>query len=127
MSKAPGHREWPDHEVREEALTEPMKVVAGGEVVAESSAVVRVREDHNPDRFYFPRSDIRMEMLEPSPTTSRRPFKGTARYFHLEVGDKRLPDAAWSYEEPFEEHEGLKERIAFYADELPEIEVEAAR
>lgn len=123
MSKSPGHRKWPDHQVREVRVDERLRVAIEGEVVADSGEVIRVDEDENPARYYFPRTDVRMDRLEPSPTTSECPFKGTARYFSLEVDGRRLEDAAWSYEEPYDEHSALAERIAFYTEKVPGLEV----
>lgn len=126
MSKSPGHRKWPDHQVREKRLDQALRAEVAGQVVAESSRVIEVDEDEHPSRYYFPRSDVRMELLERSPTTTECPFKGTARHFTLKVGDREVEDAAWSYEEPYEEHAALRERIAFYADKVPDLEVRPA-
>lgn len=68
-----------------------------------------------------------MDLLEPSDTTTQCPFKGTAHYFDLKVGDRTLEDAAWSYEDPFDEHVALKDRIAFYDDRYPQIKVARPR
>jgi uncharacterized protein (DUF427 family) len=123
MSRSPGHRKWPDHEVREERVGGRVRVEVDGAVVAESTDVIRVHEDGSPVRYYFPRSDIPTGMLEPSTKTTECPFKGTARHFDLEVGGRTLRDAAWSYEEPYDEHAALKDRVAFYDDEVAELEV----
>lgn len=123
MGKSPGHRKWPEHKVEEVEAPEPMRVTVDGQVVAESDAVVRVDEDDKPARFYFPRDAVKMELLEPSETTTHCPFKGEARYFHLRAGGKMLEDAVWTYEDPYDEHQGLRERLAFYDDKLPELEV----
>ena len=123
MAKSPGHAKWPDHKVEERPVRERLTVETNGRTIAESSDVVRVDEDGNPDRYYFPRSDVNTDLLEPSATTTDCPFKGTARYFHLNVGGKRFEDAAWSYETPYAEHQGLAGRLAFYDDKFRAIHV----
>jgi uncharacterized protein (DUF427 family) len=123
MSKSPGHQKWPDHKVRERHLTERVKAEVASEVLADSTDVIMVAEDGNPVRYYFPRSDVRMDKLERSTSTTQCPFKGTAHYYSIKAAGKRLADAVWTYEDPFDEHQQLKDRIAFYDDKVPEIEI----
>jgi uncharacterized protein (DUF427 family) len=124
--KSPGHHQWPEHKVKEKTLGEGIEVEINGQLVAKSHDVIEVDEDGNPARLYFPRYAVAMDKLEPSTTTSQCPFKGTARYFNLKLdGGRTLPDAVWSYEQPYEEHQKLKDRLAFYDDRYHEIHIRA--
>ncbi|HXR93081.1 MAG TPA: DUF427 domain-containing protein [Steroidobacteraceae bacterium] len=126
MSKSPGHQKWPEHKVLERPVGQRVTVEVEGQLVADSRGVIRVEEDGSPARFYFPRGDVRMDKLARTATTSECPFKGTAHYFSLSMeGNKGggLEDAVWTYEEPFDEHVALKDRLAFYDDKYRNIHV----
>lgn len=123
MSKSPGHQQYPDHRVRERHLEQTWRADVNGEVVAESRDVIALEEDDHPTRYYFPRSDVVMDRLERSATTSKCPFKGTAHYYSLRAGGELVEDSAWTYEIPYDEHRELRDRIAFYADRRPSIHV----
>jgi uncharacterized protein (DUF427 family) len=124
--KSPGHQQNPNHKVEEEAVAGKMKVSAGEHEIASSDDVIAVHEDGCPTRFYFPRSAVPNQWLQRSSTTSHCPFKGTAHYFNLALDGETLQDAVWSYEEPYDEHLALKDRLAFYDDKLPQIHVAPA-
>lgn len=123
---SPGHRQWPEHKIAERPLGQRAQVWAAGRLVADSQDVLRVDEDDQPVRYYFPRRDVKTSKLERSLTTTQCPFKGTARYFHLRLDRGRLRDAVWSYEAPYDEHLALKDRLAFYDERTPEIRIETA-
>lgn len=124
MRKSPGHERHPEHHVREQPLGLWMKVEIDGEVIADSIDVVQVVEDRNPVRYYFPREDVAMQRLVRSGTTSDCPFKGRATYYSLKVGTRVMRDVAWSYEDPYEEHLGLRGRVAFWEERIPTLLIE---
>jgi len=127
MSQSPGHQKWPNHKVRETPVDKQVTVELDGQILAKSRNAIRVDEDGSPVRYYFPRGDVRMDRLERTQTTTQCPFKGTAHYFSLSPDGGgtggRLEDAVWTYEEPFDEHQALKDRLAFYDDKYRSIHV----
>lgn len=86
-----------------------VKASWNGQVIAESDATVVVEGNH-----YFPAGSVRSELLESSSTTTICPWKGTAHYYTLVVGDKRNPDAAWYYPDPKPAAEEIRGRVAFW-------------
>ncbi len=86
--------------------------------VAESTNAMLLREGRYPPVIYFPREDVRMDLLIPTEHHTYCPFRGNSAYFDLEVGDRRAENIAWSYEEPYQDSYYIKNYIAFYRDVL---------
>lgn len=71
-----------------------------GTVIAESTSARMLHETRMLPRWYLPRADVAVGLLEPSGTSTHCPFKGDARYWNLRVGDRVVADAFWEYPEP---------------------------
>lgn len=80
-----------------------------GSVIATSDACVVVEGNQ-----YFPADAVRPEHLRPSDHTSVCPWKGTARYHDVVVGDAVNRNAAWYYPDPKPAASEIKDRIAFW-------------
>jgi uncharacterized protein (DUF427 family) len=124
MSHSPGHAEQPEHHVRETRVPDVVKIRLDGLTIAESEDVIRVDEDGNPPRWYFPRSEVRMETLQPSDKVTHCPFKGKATYFDVNAQGEHLKDGVWSYETPYDEHADLAQRVAFDSVTFPNLHVQ---
>jgi uncharacterized protein (DUF427 family) len=85
------------------------KAIWNGRVVAESNDVVEVEGN-----LYFPEAAVEREFLRPSASSSTCPWKGTARYYSLEVDGLENPDAAWYYPDPKAAARQIKGRMAFW-------------
>lgn len=67
-----------------------------------------------PPRYYLPLSDVRMDLLSPSATTSPCPYKGIATYWSAAVRDTRYADIAWTYRAPLPESQKIAGLVCFF-------------
>lgn len=61
-----------------------------------------------------PPDSIQHEFFNPSDETTRRPWKGTASYYDIEVGGKTNPATAWFYTEPKDAAKQIRDHAAFW-------------
>jgi uncharacterized protein (DUF427 family) len=97
-------------------VKEPRRIraVFNGQTIADSRKVLLMHETRLAPVFYFPREDVRMDLLAKSDQLTHCPFKGNASYWTLRVGAKSAEDAAWSYESPYDESSLVEGYVAFY-------------
>ena len=108
----------PDYEIKFEASAKRMRVVFNGETIADSTKTLVVRETRLPEVRYIPRADVCMDFLRRTDHHTFCPYKGNAAYWSIEVGGETVENAAWSYEEPYEEVSEIKGYISFYLDRV---------
>ena len=108
----------PDYEIKFEASAKRMRVVFNGETIAYSTRTLVLYETRHPDIHYFPRADVCMDFLRRTDHHTFCPYKGNAAYWSIEVGGETADNAAWSYEESYEEASEIKGYISFYPDRL---------
>ena len=77
--------------------------------MAESEHTEMVEGNH-----YFPPDSVRREYFRPSDTTTVCPWKGTASYYHVEVGGQVNKDAAWYYPSPAPAARNIAGHVAFW-------------
>jgi uncharacterized protein (DUF427 family) len=129
MNPAPGFKKYPGHRVSTNASSAHVKVMLGGEVIADTREAVELHESFGegkktvaPVVYYIPRKDVKMERLARTAHSTHCPFKGDASYFSVVNGPQ---NAVWSYESPYDEMLAISERLAFYPDRF-EIKSSAA-
>ncbi|MFO1037552.1 MAG: DUF427 domain-containing protein [Geminicoccaceae bacterium] len=113
----------PDHPITTAPQPRRVRVVARGQVIANTTHAVELREASYRPVQYIPRADVRMDLLERTSHTSHCPYKGDAAYFSIRVGDHVAANAVWSYEEPFPAVADIKDRLAFHPERVDTIEV----
>jgi len=95
-----------------------IKVVVEGEVIAESRRPHLLFETHLPTRYYLPRMDVRLDLLEPSDKTTQCPYKGVARYWSVRAGGAVHKDLVWSYPFPIAEVPKLEGLMSFFNEKV---------
>jgi uncharacterized protein (DUF427 family) len=100
-----------------------VRVLVDGEVLADTTRARVLFESNLPPRYYIPREDVRMDLLETSPKVTRCAYKGLARHWHVRAGDTLHDDLAWTYPQPQHDAEPVHDLIAFY-NERADIEID---
>ena len=90
----------------------------GDERIVDSDRVLVMHETRLAAVYYFPRDDVRMDLMEKTGHRTHCPFKGNASYWTLKAGGKAARNVAWGYEEPYDEAEGVRDYVAFFWDAM---------
>jgi uncharacterized protein (DUF427 family) len=108
----------PGYRVDFEPCAKRVRTVFNGETLAETTRVQLLRETGHVPVYYFPREDLRLDLLAASDHRTFCPFKGEASYWHVRAGGRRAENAVWSYEAPFAEVAEIKDYMAVYWDPM---------
>ena len=95
-----------------------IRVEVEGQVVADSHRPVFLFETGLRTRYYIPKQDVRMDLLEASSTLTRCPYKGIAHYWSVKVGDHAVHDVVWSYPNPIPECARIENLVSFYNERV---------
>lgn len=100
------------------ASSRHVRVELDGVTLAESHSPHLLFETGLVTRYYLPLADLRREFLRPSQSQTYCPYKGTARYWSVEVNGKAYPDLVWIYRTPLPESQKIAGLAAFYNDRV---------
>jgi uncharacterized protein (DUF427 family) len=103
-----------------EPFARRMRGRVGGETVVDSIRATLLHEQGHLPVLYFPREDVRMDLLEPTDHHTRCPYKGDASYWTIRAGGQTRENAAWGYPRPLADAPDLSDLIAFYWKQLDE-------
>jgi uncharacterized protein (DUF427 family) len=96
----------------------PVRIEVDGVAIAESTHPTLLFETGLPTRYYLPKLDVNVDRLEPTDRSTACPYKGTARYWSVKIGDTVHPDIAWAYDYPLPESLRIAGLICFYNDRV---------
>ena len=91
-----------------------VRVLAGGETIADTVRANVLYEIGHKPVYYFPDADVRLDLLEPSDHHTHCPRKGDASYRSL----PGVQNAVWYYPEPIDAAKFIAGHIAFYPEHV---------
>jgi uncharacterized protein (DUF427 family) len=69
-------------------------------------------------RYYIPRADADLSVLERTEHETYCPFKGDAAYYSIRTGDDVAENVVWTYEQPYPAVAEIKDHLAFYPGQV---------
>jgi len=118
------HLRDPYHRVDVLDSSRHVRVIVAGETVAETRKPKLLFETGLPTRYYFPKEDVRMDLLESSNLKTRCPYKGVASYWSVKIGDQIRKNIIWGYPNPVVECPKIKDLLCFYNERVEAIYVD---
>jgi uncharacterized protein (DUF427 family) len=119
MTLSTAYEKHPQHRIEIDDEQVALRVSLNGEVLAETTRGLNLREGRYPAIVYVPRKDVNLERLEASDHTTHCPFKGDASYFDYLGNDQNvgaIERVAWSYETPFDQMAAIRGHLAFHSN-----------
>lgn len=101
-----------------------VRIVLGGVTIADTRRPRLLLETGLPIRYYIPEQDVRMELLEPTETTTRCPYKGQATYWSARMGERIFKDMVWCYREPLPACLPIAGFLSFFNERVDAIYVD---
>jgi uncharacterized protein (DUF427 family) len=101
-----------------------VRVMIDGEILADSRKPRLLFETNHPVRYYLPQEDVRLDLLVPSATQSRCPYKGRASYWSVKIGAQVHEDMVWGYMDPIQECPKVKGLLCFFHERGADIYVD---
>lgn len=113
-----GFKTNPDYKVLLEPSPRRVRVRFNGDTIADSTNAHLLFETRHLPVYYFPRADVRMDLLEATDHHTFCPYKGKASYWTIKIGNRVSENAVWGYPDPYDEVPQLKDFVAFYWDRV---------
>lgn len=113
-----GHARDPFTRIDTRRSSRHVTVAVAGTTVADTVHPTLLFETYLPVRYYLPRADVRMDLLERSTATSVCAYKGIASYWNVRVGGTIVADIAWSYPDPQHDALAVRDMICFFNERV---------
>ena len=112
------HPRDPYHRVDTLESSRHVEVFVNGEKLADSRRPVMLLETGLPTRYYLPKMDVRLDLLERNITHTACPYKGIADYWDVRTEKGLARAIVWGYERPIPEIPKIAGRLCFFNEKV---------
>jgi uncharacterized protein (DUF427 family) len=109
---------------RLEPCAKRIQIVLAGQTIAQTNNAMRVLETSHPPVYYIPQQDIAMQFFTLISASSFCEWKGKASYWNIDIADKHVDRAAWSYANPTPPFVLIKDFLGFYANKMDSCSID---
>jgi uncharacterized protein (DUF427 family) len=103
------------HPITIEPTKGRVQVRVKGELVADTTAALELREATLPAVQYIPIGDVVQDKLTRTDTGTYCPFKGDASYYSVTTAPgQTVEDVIWTYDQPYPAVAAIAGHVAFY-------------
>jgi len=113
--------------VSTEVVQHTLRAEISGETIVESRKALALYGTRHSPVYYFPKEDVRMDLLSPTEHRTHCPFKGDATYWSVTVGGQTLENVTWRYESFYPDASEIIEYIAFNASKIDSLWKDAGK
>jgi uncharacterized protein (DUF427 family) len=112
-----GHPRDPFHRVDIRASSLEVEVALDSVTLASTTGAQLLYETMLPVRYYIPRGDVRLDLMEASRKRTVCPYKGQARYWTY-PGSESGRNVAWSYDRRFRDAAQIHGLVCFFNERV---------
>jgi uncharacterized protein (DUF427 family) len=118
--KLPG----PEHPITIAFNPKRVQVEHHGHIIADTRRALTLTEAGYKPVPYLPREDVEMSFLTRTDRHTHCPYKGEESYFTIAMDGQFAENAVWTYEDPYPAMAQIKDRVAFYPNQVVIHELE---
>ena len=118
QTPAPGFATNPAYRITFEPSPRRVRVAFNGATIAYSTAAHLLFETRHLPIYYFPRADVRFDLLRATDHHTYCPYKGTASYWSVTADGRKLTDAVWSYPQAEGDSAAISGYLSFLHDDV---------
>jgi uncharacterized protein (DUF427 family) len=114
LNRAPGFEKNPEYRILFERSPRRVRVQFGDATIADSTAAHLLFETRHLPVYYFPKKDVRFDLLTATDHHTYCPYKGEASYWTIRAGGREAENAVWGYQKPYDDVSQIADYVAFY-------------